>query len=152
MKETTLCYIEKNGAVLLLYRNKKKNDPNKEKWIGVGGHIELGETPYDCILREVKEETGYTLHSCAYRGKVYFTLDHEEELMHVFTSNDFSGELSETNEGDLCWIQKELMPTLPMWEGDKIFLQLLEEDLSFFECSLKYAANVLLSYEINKIK
>ena len=126
MTITTLCYIENNGKYLMLHRIKKHNDINEGKWIGVGGHAEGQESPEECLLREVKEETGLTLTSYKLRGLVTFISDKcEPELMCVFTANEYIGELTECNEGELYWIDKAVVPTLPTWEGDRVFLDLL---------------------------
>ena len=107
MTTTTLCYIENDNKYLMLHRVKKKNDMNEGKWIGVGGHVESQETPEECLVREVKEETGLTLTSYKFRGLVTFiNSESESELMCVFTADGYTGELIECNEGELCWIDK----------------------------------------------
>ena len=119
MKMTTLCYIEKDGRYLMLHRTKKEKDINKGKWIGVGGHAEEGESPEDCLLREIKEETGLTLTSYRFRGLVTFiSNESENELMCLFTADGFDGEVQICDEGDLQWIDKEIVPTLPTWSGE----------------------------------
>ena len=139
MINSTLCYIENDGKYLMLHRVKKENDVNKDKWVGVGGKFEDGESPEDCILREAKEETGLTLTSFKYRGIVTFVSDKwETEYMHLFTADGFSGELTECDEGVLEWIDKEKLDAIPKWEGDKIFLRLLDEEGSFFSLKLRY--------------
>ncbi|MBS7303560.1 MAG: 8-oxo-dGTP diphosphatase [Lachnospiraceae bacterium] len=136
---TTLCYIEKDDAYLMLHRIKKENDINKDKWIGIGGHFEAGESPEECLLREVKEETGLILQSYRFRGLVTFvTLQGIAEYMCLFTSDEFSGELAECDEGELVWVKKEQIKELNLWEGDHIFLKLLEERESFFTLKLVY--------------
>ena len=128
MHNSTLCYITRGNDVLMLHRVKKKNDINRDKWIGVGGKIEEGESPEDCVLRETLEETGLTLTEYAYRGIVYFESDRwEAEDMHLFTATGYTGELKECDEGNLEWVKKSDVPKLPIWEGDKIFLKLLDE-------------------------
>ena len=128
MVETTLCYIEHAGRVLLLHRTRRDEDPNRGKWIGVGGHIEPGETPEECALREVREETGLRLLDLRSRGVVRFRSDASpDEDMYLFTATAFSGRLRECDEGELKWVEKEKMFELPMWEGDRVFLQLLDE-------------------------
>ena len=123
MITTTLCYIEKDGKYLMLHRVKKHNDINEGKWIGVGGHAENQETPEECLVREVKEETGLTLTSYRFRGLVTFISNEcEPELMCVFTADGFTGELIECDEGELAWVDKEEVPGLPTWEGDRVFL------------------------------
>ena len=145
MKNTTLCYIERDGKYLMLHRTKKENDLNHDKWIGIGGKFEDKESPEDCLLREVKEETGLTLTSYAYRGIVTFVSDvWETEYMHLFTGRDFSGEIKECDEGDLEWIDKKKLLTIPQWEGDKIFLELLDTDRPFFSLKLKYEGESLV--------
>ena len=142
---TTLCYIEKEDSYLMLHRVKKENDINKDKWIGIGGHFENAESPEECLLREVKEETGLTLHSWRFRGLVTFvTLQGVAEYMCLFTSDDFSGELAECDEGDLEWVKKERFPELNLWEGDYIFLRLLEERETFFSLKLVYDGDELI--------
>lgn len=136
---TTLCYIEENGKYLMLHRTKKDNDENHDKWIGVGGHFEKGESPEDCLVREVKEETGLTLHSFDFRGIVTFVSDENPaEYMCLFTSKDFSGEIISCNEGQLEWVNKSEVTNLNLWEGDKLFLELLTKGVPFFSMKLVY--------------
>ena len=143
---TTLCYIEKDDAYLMLHRVTKKNDENHDKWIGVGGHFEFQESPEDCLLREVKEETGLTLNSFSFRGIVTFNSDdHESEYMCLYTSSDFSGEIKPCDEGKLEWVKKSDIEKLNLWEGDKIFLRLLNNpDQRFFSLKLTYKNGMLL--------
>lgn len=123
MKNSVLCYIEKNEKYLMLYRNKKKNDANGGKWIGVGGKIEENESPDEALIREVKEETGLTLTSYRFRGIVTFVSDTwEGEYMYLYTADEFEGELIECDEGELSWIDKKAVLDLPTWEGDRVFL------------------------------
>lgn len=139
MRMSTLCYIEKDQQYLMLHRIVKKNDVNKDKWIGVGGHFEYGESPEDCVLREVKEETGYTLTSYRYRGLVTFVFaDVEMEYMSLFTADGFEGEPIECNEGVLEWVPIKDIENLNIWEGDKIFFRLLAENIPFFSLKLVY--------------
>lgn len=149
MKETTLCYIERDNKYLMLNRTKKQNDPNKEKWIGVGGKIEAGETPEECVLREVKEETGLVLTKYKYRAKLYFYSDiYEDEIMHLYTASGFDGEEIPCNEGDLAWVDKSDIMTLNLWEGDKVFLQrLLQGDDTEFVMKLYYEGEKLVKVE-----
>ena len=140
MFNTTLCYIEKDGAYLMIHRVKKKNDMNQDKWLGVGGHFEPGETPEQCLLREAFEETGFTLTQYRYRGIVHFQSDaYPHEDMHLFTATEFSGTIKEEcDEGELRWIEKSELLKLPIWEGDKIFLRLIESEKRFFSLKLLY--------------
>ena len=139
MKNTTLCYLEKNGAYLMLHRIKKENDLNKDKWIGVGGKFIDKESPEECAVREVKEETGLTLDSSEYRGIVTFVSNQwETEYMHLFTSRNFHGTLTECDEGVLEWVPKNKLEELHLWEGDKIFFRLLDEGYPFFSLKLVY--------------
>ena len=141
MKHTTLCYIEKDNKYLMIHRIKKEKDINKDKWIGIGGKFEEGETAEQCVLREALEETGLTLTKYAYRAEILFCPDTPiEETMHLFTATEFEGELkSDCDEGDLKWIDKDKMYSLPHWEGDKIFLDLIrDENYPFFKLTLSY--------------
>ena len=147
MKKTTLCYIEKDNKYLMLYRNKKENDINKGKWIGIGGKFEMGETPTECMLREVKEETGLTPTDFKQRGIVnFYSQIHEDEQMHLFSIYEYSGEITQCDEGELKWIDKEELYNLTLWEGDGIFLKLIsEKETGFFNLSLYYDNNDNLS-------
>ena len=145
MQNTTLCYLEKDGCYLMLHRIKKEKDVNKDKWIGVGGHFEEGESPYDCVIREVFEETGLALASASYRAVITFVSDrYESEQMHLFTSDAFVGEMTSCDEGELCWVKKEEISALPLWEGDKIFLALLSRRRDFFSLKLSYRGDELV--------
>lgn len=136
---STLCYIEKDGKYLMLHRTVKKNDVNKDKWIGVGGHFEQDESPEECVLREAKEETGYTLTSYKFRGLVTFISGNGiREYMSLFTADQFEGEEIACDEGELEWVEKEKVYDLNLWEGDKIFLRLLMETDEFFSLKLVY--------------
>ena len=142
---TTLCYIEKDEKYLMLHRVKKENDMNRDKWIGVGGHFEPGESPEECLLREVKEETGLTLTSWRFRGIVSFVSDKwDTEYMCLFTAEGFTGEIISCNEGTLEWVEKSKVADLPIWEGDKIFLKLLDTDHPFFSLKLQYEGEKLV--------
>lgn len=152
MKNTTLCYIENDGKYLLIYRNKKKNDCNQGKYIGVGGHFEEKEGPYDCAIREVKEETGLDIKP-VYRGIITFASDkYETEQMHLFTATEFTGEICGCDEGDLVWIDKKSLKDLSMWEGDYIFLDLLEKRESFFSLKLRYDGETLTEVYLDNVK
>lgn len=144
---STLCYIEQDGKYLMLHRTVKKNDVNKDKWIGVGGHFEHGESPEECLLREVKEETGYTLTSWKYRGIVTFVYGEDTvEYMSLYTADGFSGEPVECDEGELEWVDKKDIPALELWEGDKIFFRLLDMGREFFSLKLVYDRQDVLLY------
>ncbi len=152
MINTTLCYLEKNNSYLMLHRTKKVKDVNKDKWIGIGGKFEEGESPFDCIKREVKEETGFWLNKVEYRGLVTFVSRTSDgaapyyELMHIFWSDDFTvpgadqdpARLPECDEGELEWVPKEKMNDLPHWESDELFLKLIEDRAPFFSIKVEY--------------
>ena len=143
---TSLCYIERDGRYLMLHRTKKKQDPNAGKWIGVGGKFEEGESPEECAVREVLEETGLALVSPRLRGIVTFVSDVcPTEYMFLFTADSFTGEMRPCDEGDLSWIKKEDLFSLPLWEGDRIFLPLLAEGQPFFSLKLSYCGDRLVS-------
>ena len=146
---TTLCYIEKDGKYLMLHRVKKEVDENKDKWIGVGGKFEPGETPEECLLREVKEETGLTLKTYQFRGIVTFLSDEwGTEYMHLFTATEYSGEMKECDEGELVWVDKSEIESLKLWEGDKIFFRLMEESKNFFTLKLRYEGENLVETKV----
>ena len=150
MTNTTLCYIERGDQWLLLHRVKKENDLNRDKWIGVGGKFEPGESPDECLLREVREETGLTLTSWRCRGIVTFVSDEwGSEYMHLFTADGFEGEIGPCDEGELAWISKADFAALPQWEGDRIILQLLEENAPFFLLKLQYEGEKLVYAALN---
>ena len=151
MLNTTLCYITRGDEVLMLHRIKKKNDLNEGKWIGIGGKFEAGESPDECVIRETWEETGLRLAGACPRGLVTFCSDNwEMEYMHLFTADHFTGELvTECNEGELAWIPKDRIATLSLWEGDKIFLKLLAEDIPYFYLKLEYRGDALLRAILN---
>ena len=149
MQNTTLCYIEKEDNYLMLHRVKKENDQNKDKWIGVGGKFEDGETPEDCVRREVLEETGLTLTDYKYRGIVTFVLKGwGTEYMHLFTATGFDGEMKSCDEGDLVWVPKSEIENLNLWEGDKVFFRLLAENRGFFSLKLVYENDNLIETEV----
>ena len=142
---TTLCYIEKDSCYLMLHRVKKEQDINKDKWIGIGGHFEGKESPEECLLREVKEETGLTLRSYKFRGIITFVTDcYETEYMCLYTADEFEGELTECTEGNLEWVPKGKLRELNLWEGDYIFLELLESRKEFFSLKLCYEKDKLV--------
>ena len=152
MTETTLCYIEDGGKILMLHRTKKQNDENKDKYVGLGGHFEDGETPEMCMLREVREESGLTLTDYRYRGIVDFHSDlYGYERMHLFTASAETKDLPECSEGDLCLISKEKLLALDLWEGDRIFLRLLFENAPFFFLALYYEEDTLKRALLNGI-
>lgn len=147
---TTLCYIEKEGSYLMLHRVKKEKDINKDKWIGVGGHFEAGESPEECLLREVREETGLTLTSWKLRGVITFSTDTcPTEYMFLYTADGYTGKLAECDEGTLEWVKKSAVCDLPIWEGDKIFFRLLEEGAEFFSLKLTYIGDLLAEVVLN---
>lgn len=150
MKQTTLCYLERGDEYLMLHRTKKKNDENHDKWIGVGGKFEAGESPEDCMHREIFEETGLTVTDYRYRGIVTFVSDiYETEYMHLFTVTDWTGEARECDEGELAWIKKQKLFDLTLWQGDRIFLRLLQEDTPFFSLKLTYCGDELIEAILN---
>lgn len=146
---TTLCYLEKDGRYLMLHRTKKKNDMNHDKYIGVGGHLEQGESPEECILREVREETGYTLTRFRLRGVITFVIDDLDEYTFLYTADGFEGQPISCTEGDLQWIEKEKIGSLPLWEGDKLFFRLLEERQDVFSLKLTYIHDVLTAAAVD---
>ncbi len=147
---TTVCYMEKDQQYLMLYRNKKKIDINKGKWIGVGGKLEKNESPLACIKREVREETGYIIEACKERGLVVFNYNNNaSEYMYIYTSDKFSGqELAQCKEGELKWIDKNKVFDLNLWEGDRIFLKLIQEDSPYFFLTLNYCDDKLISHQL----
>lgn len=150
MINSTLCYLEQGDEYLMLHRVKKKNDVNHDKWIGVGGKFEEGESPEDCILRETWEETGLRLTDYRYRGLVTFVSNEAPtEYMHLFTATGWTGESHSCSEGELAWIKKQDLLALPMWEGDRIFLRLLEQDAPFFSLKLRYEGDHLVEAVLN---
>jgi 8-oxo-dGTP diphosphatase len=151
MINTCLCYIEKDGKYLMLHRVKKENDLNHDKWVGIGGKFEKGETPEDACIRESFEETGLTLKNLSYRGLVTFVSNEwGTEYMHLFHSNSFEGDLKECDEGNLEWVEKSMVYELPLWAGDKIFLKLLEKDIPFFSLKLVYEGEKLINAVLNR--
>ena len=150
MINSTLCYITRGNDVLMLHRVKKKNDVNQDKWVGIGGKFEDKESPEDCLLREAREETGLTLTDYRYRGIVTFVSDlYPTEYMHLFTADEFRGEIVPCNEGDLEWVDKDKVKDLPIWVGDKIFLDLLTREVPFFSLKLAYEGETLVQAVLN---
>ena len=150
MINSTLCYITRGDEVLMLHRVKKKNDINKDKWIGIGGKFEGEESPDACLLREALEETGLTLTRWKCRGVVTFLSDQAEgEYMYLFTADGFEGTLKECDEGDLQWVSRDFLDQLPKWEGDQIFLELLWQDAPFFLLTLRYKGDRLQEAILN---
>jgi 8-oxo-dGTP diphosphatase len=150
MKNTTLCYLEKNDRYLMLHRTKKENDENRDKWIGIGGKLEEGETPYECARREIYEETGLITDTLFYRGIITFVSDlYGTEYMHLFTCTGFYGEITANcDEGELVWVDKNEVENLSIWQGDKIFLRLLDTEERFFSLKLEYRKDELVSHKI----
>lgn len=143
--QTTLCYLEQNGCYLMLHRVKKKNDVNHDKWIGVGGKFEPGEDARACALREVYEETGLTMRAPRHRGIVdFYCPPWPAERMHLFTCSDFTGTMTDCDEGTLEWVPKQAVQALPIWPGDKLFFRLLEQDAPFFHLELYYDGDTLV--------
>lgn len=152
MRNTTLCYIENGNSYLMLHRIKKKNDENQGKYVGIGGHFLENESPYECVVREAKEETGLDIVPI-YRGIVTFVSDkYECEQMHLFTCKQYSGNQIVCNEGTLEWIEKSDLNKIPMWQGDYIFFDLLEKRNDFFSLKLVYVGDTLVSYSIDGVK
>ena len=150
MKQTSLCYLERGGRYLLLHRVKKDGDENRDKWIGVGGKFEDGESPEDCVCREVREETGLELTKYRYCGIITFVSDRwETEYMHLFHATDFCGTLRDCNEGQLEWVDKTRLPELQQWAGDRIFLELMQKNVPFFSLKLRYAGEALCEAVLN---
>lgn len=150
MINSTLCYLERGDEYLMLHRVKKAHDLNHDKWIGVGGKFQEGESPEDCILRETWEETGLTLTEYRYRGLVTFVSDQAPtEYMHLFTATGWTGSPHPCDEGELAWIEKAALLRLPMWEGDRIFLELLDREAPFFSLKLRYEGDRLTQAVLN---
>ena len=151
MKLTTLCYIEKDDKYLMLHRVKKENDLNHDKWVGVGGKFEPDETPEECMLREVRDETGLTLTKYQFRAILTFLSDEwETEYIHLYTASEFTGTLLECDEGNLEWIPKSEIDKLKLWEGDKIFFKLLRETEDFFSLKLRYEGEKLVETKLTQ--
>ena len=147
---TTLCYIEKDDCYLMLHRVKKAVDINKDKWIGIGGHLEEGESPEECLVRETREETGLELTDYSLRGVITFVTDrYPTEYMFLYTAAGFSGTLLSCDEGDLEWVPIKEVEKLPIWEGDKVFFRLLREQEEFFSLKLRYEGEKLVEAKLN---
>ncbi|MCR4956889.1 MAG: 8-oxo-dGTP diphosphatase [Lachnospiraceae bacterium] len=145
MLNTTLCYIEKDNRYLMLHRVKKQHDISKDKWLGVGGKFLENETPDECLLREVKEETGLTLKDYRLRGVITFLSDlYEGEYMYLYTASSYQGTITDCNEGVLEWIEKDKVKELPIWEGDRLFFDELQKDSPFFTMKLRYEGDTLV--------
>lgn len=151
IRQTTLCYIDDGSRYLMLHRTTKKNDASHNKWIGVGGKCFQTESPEECMLREVWEETGLTVEDWRYRGVVTFVSDVWPcEYMHLFTATDWTGTLSACDEGELQWVDKRDIEALELWTGDRIFLRLLQdESQSFFSLKLVYKGDTLTEAKLN---
>ena len=150
MKNTSLCYIERNGRYLMLHRVKKEHDENRDKWIGIGGKFEQAESPEDCVLREVREETGLRLTQYRYCGIITFVSDRwQTEYMHLFHATGFTGALRECDEGQLEWIAIDRLLALPQWAGDRIFLDLMQKNVPFFSLKLRYEGETLAEAVLN---
>ena len=150
MKSTTLCYIDDGDRYLMLHRTKKIGDENADKWVGIGGKLEEGESPFDCAKREIREETGVEVKNLRYHGIITFVSDlYGTEYMHLFTATEFEGEIDyNCNEGSLEWVKKEDVRSLPIWEGDKIFFDLIESESRFFSLKLCYEGDKLISHTL----
>lgn len=153
MKQTTLCYIQRGDDYLMLHRVRKQNDENHDKWIGIGGKLEDGESPEECLLREAREETGLLLTQYRYRGVITFLSGDWGETMHLFTASGFTGEITDCDEGVLEWIPRERLLALPMWQGDRIFLNLIANDRTpFFSLKLTYEGERLVQATLDGVR
>ena len=149
MRLTSIMYIEKDDSYLMIHRTKKGNDQSHDKWLGIGGKFEMDESPDECILREVKEETNLDITDYRFRGVMTFLSDiWETEYMFIFTATGFEGELGDCNEGELVWVKKEEIENLKIWEGDKLFLRKLKEDSGFFSIKVRYEGDTLADWEV----
>lgn len=149
MVVSTLCYLEKDNKYLMLLRNKKEKDVNEGKWIGVGGKCEKGESPEECVIRETFEETGIKLESLKMRGVMTFTSEGwEDEYIFVYTSDKFSGHITECNEGELAWIDKDKIMDLNLWDGDRIFLDIMINSDKLFSIKLSYKGDDIVNKQL----
>ena len=149
MRLTSIMYIEKDDSYLMIHRTKKENDQSHDKWLGIGGKFEMDESPDECILREVKEETNLDITDYRFRGVMTFLSDiWETEYMFIFTATGFEGELGDCNEGELVWVKKEEIENLKIWEGDKLFLRKLKDDSGFFSIKVRYEGDTLADWEV----
>lgn len=150
-KLATICYIDNGHSLLLLHRNKKPNDVHEGKWIGVGGKLEAGESPEECVIRESKEETGLTLHQPQLVGIIVFpefTPGHDW-YTYVFRARHFEGQVIDCNEGTLEWVPYDQVLSRPSWEGDHIFLSWILEQKPFFSAKFSYSPdNRLLDHDV----
>ena len=147
----TECYIQKDGKTLMLYRNKKKKDINKNKWIGLGGKFEPGESPEECLLREVKEEAGVMLTNYRLRGIVTFVMvDDESEpiYMFIYTADSYEGVVGTCDEGELQWVDTDKIEELELWEGDRLFWPWLKEEAGFFSAKFVYKGDTLMEHQV----
>lgn len=149
MVVSTLCYLEKDNKYLMLLRNKKEKDVNEGKWIGVGGKCEKGESPEECVIRETFEETGIKLESLKMRGVMTFASEGwEDEYIFVYTSDKFSGHITECNEGELAWIDKDKIMDLNLWNGDRIFLDIMINSDKLFSIKLSYKGDDIVDKQL----
>ena len=153
MRLTTLCYIEREGSLLMLHRIKKNQDENAGKWIGIGGHLEEGESPLACVRREALEETGLTLDHLRLRGIITFILpDWGDEITFLYTASACGEPRWDCPEGELKWVPRKDVPALPLWEGDRVFLPLMETREDVFDLKLIYAAGgALMSAQLDGV-
>lgn len=150
MQNTSLCYLEKDGKYLMLHRIKKKNDVNLHKWIGLGGKFLEGESPEECAKREIFEESGLTVKRLKYHGIVTFDCPpYPTDYMHLFTATEFEGELKDCDEGSLEWVSKKELKNIPIWEGDYIFFDLIDNNAPFFSLKLSYRGDELVEVMLN---
>ncbi len=149
MKLATLCYLRRDGKTLMIFRNKKTNDIHQGKWNGLGGKLQMGETPEECVRREVKEESGFEIEELHYKGFIVFPAfdDIEDWYVFVFTAENFKGQMIDSDEGELAWIDDEEIDSLPLWEGDYIFMKWLNKP-QFFSAKFNYTNQRLIDYQV----